>query len=87
MSSQYMKLDNTCRPQTSAITSNAKFIMPTNEVYSKTFTPMLLYPSNSHYTRHNTLFANNPEDIKAFSNNDFLRKKDNKNGCKSCSSG
>lgn len=86
MSSQYIKLGNSCNSY-SAITSNKKFISIDNPVYYKTLTPMLYYPGQSTYLKHDNLLKLYPEELKAFKNINYSKKNDGKpNTCKSCHS-
>ena len=43
----YASLKNVCQGQTPALTSNAKYIAPLNEVYYQPYTEMLRYPGQS----------------------------------------
>ena len=49
MSFNYAKLGNQCQSQTSALTSNAKYLMPLSSVYYRRITPMMRYPGEQDY--------------------------------------
>ena len=64
--SQYVRLGTQCESQTmSALTSNAKYIMPLSSVYYNKFTTMMYYPGMEHlYETSNK--NEDPEQIKAY---------------------
>lgn len=65
MSFNYAKLGNQCQSQTSALTSNAKYIMPLSSVYYRRITPMMRYPGEQDYNdKYNFDKSEKPEDIK-----------------------
>ena len=68
MSFNYAKLGNQCQPRTSALTSNAKYIMPLSSVYYKKNTPMIKYPGyqdNIYFNdKYNMSKPEKPEDLK-----------------------
>ena len=72
MSFNYAKLGNQCQSQTSALTSNAKYIMPLSSVYYRRETPMMKYPGtadNIYYSdKYSLSGSEKPEDIKLKSN-------------------
>lgn len=71
MSYKYAQLGNSCKPQTlGSLTSNTKYIIPDDPVYSKKWTMMLRYPGteNMYGEDQGKLFGESgePEKVKAF---------------------
>jgi len=64
--SSYAKLGNNCTPQTSALTSNAKYILPFNNVYNKHITQMMVYPDIDYTYKTEQFFGENLGYIKAY---------------------
>lgn len=75
--SQYVKLGTQCESQTmTALTSNAKYIIPLSSVYYNKLTPMLYYPGMENmYGMDATKFigkGKEPEKVKAYQINNSL---------------
>lgn len=73
--SSYAKLGNNCTTQTSALTSNAKYILPFNNVYNKYITQMMVYPGMD-YTKSEQFFGKDLEYIKTYN-----QELDNETNC------
>ena len=93
----YTILGSSCVPRGGAITSNAKFISPGAQVYSRHITPMLLYPGHTAFLPPPIKFNGNigPESIKAWSSHPYKKYNDKDihsidtrnrpDGCMTCS--
>jgi hypothetical protein len=69
--STYAKLTFGCSPHSNALTNNAKFIAPFNEVYFEQTPPMMTYPGGFYYRKT----VQTPRFQKAWNDN---------NNCSSC---
>lgn len=89
-SCNYTKRGNRCTPQTCALTSNAKYILPHSSVYFKPWTKMINYPGRSSSCTTESRFVTEPEHIKAYNGKDIIlsHHHDNTNilpkKCKTC---
>jgi hypothetical protein len=75
--SQYVRLGTQCESQTiPALTSNAKYILPQNNVYYKRWTPMMYYPGmeQMQWKDATKLFGKGrePKHIKAYESNNSI---------------
>ena len=88
MSYSYARFGNSCVPHTSALTSNAKYIQPSNSVYQKTWTPMMHYPGylNNYTLEPDKLFdkEEQPKSVKAFEIDEIKNNGNTESSCKTC---
>jgi hypothetical protein len=84
----YSTLGTSCMPQTCAVTSNRKFLLPDNPVYYKKYTNMFEYPGHSEYL-NKIQSVNKEKDIQTYfgkdtNPDDFIHQQIRHNQCKKC---